>query len=55
MRKNITLSAKTNEYLEKLQKIYNKKFQGSNVMQSWIISQAIDRMYQNEIKNVKED
>lgn len=50
MRKNITLSIKTEEQIKELQVIFSKRFQGSRVMQSWIISQAVEQLYEKTKK-----
>lgn len=50
MRKNITLSIKTEEQIQELQVIFSKRFQGSRVMQSWIISQAVEQLYEKTKK-----
>ena len=55
MRKNITLSIKTEEEIKELQNIYSKRFQGSRVMQSWIIAQAIEQFYEKTKKEEEQN
>lgn len=55
MRKTLTLSQQTEDYLVELKKVYMKETGATRVTDGWIVNQAVTELYNKKIKPFLDD